>query len=195
MNPPTIGHQVLINGVRAVAKRENADHVVILSHSMDKKRNPLPPQTKLELARIFFPSTNLVTSSPEIPSFLKYLGTVSDKYDRVVMVAGSDRVTGHRAVLNQYNGKEYDFTEIEVVSAGERDPDSEGAEGMSASQMRELAAQCNFADFKKGCPEPALALYMFAQVRFGMGLEDHTYGYPEFRAVTVPVPSVLHAQR
>jgi len=93
-------------------------------------------------------------------------------YTDVVYVAGSDRVESFDKLFNDYNGKEYNFDSITVINAGERDPDAEGAEGMSASKMRAAAAQGNLEAFTQGVPRSALAKDMYDAVRDGMGLVD-----------------------
>jgi len=89
-----------------------------------------------------------------------------------VYVAGSDRVAQFEKLFNDYNGKEYNFNSIQVVSAGERDPDAEGAEGMSASKMRAAAKQGDFESFKQGVPDQGSAEKMYDAVRTGMGVKD-----------------------
>jgi hypothetical protein len=89
-----------------------------------------------------------------------------------VYVAGSDRVEQFEKLFNDYNGKEYNFNSIQVVSAGERDPDADGAEGMSASKMRAAAASGDFDSFAQGVPTPALAQKLYDAVRTGMGIKD-----------------------
>jgi hypothetical protein len=54
---------------------------------------------------------------------------------------------------HKYNGKDYTFDSISVVSAGERDPDATGIEGMSASKLRALAVDGDFNTFKQGLPK------------------------------------------
>ena len=149
MNPPTTGHEKLVNRVHQLAKDYGADHRVIISHSTDTKKNPLNPQTKLKHARRFFPNTNIETSSKETPTFLQHAAMLHQQgYDHLIMVAGSDRVPEYEQKLKQYNGTAkgslFNFKKIEVKSAGQRDPDAEGAEGMSASKMREHAQNNNF---------------------------------------------------
>jgi hypothetical protein len=93
-------------------------------------------------------------------------------YTDIVYVAGSDRVEQFEKLFNDYNGKEYNFNSIQVVSAGERDPDADGAEGMSASKMRAAAASGDFDSFAQGVPTPALAQKLYDAVRTGMGIKD-----------------------
>jgi hypothetical protein len=72
----------------------------------------------------------------------------------VIMIAGSDRVGDFDRLLKQYNGMEYKFDNIQVISAGQRDPDSEGVTGMSASKMRAAAASGDFDSFRKWTNKP-----------------------------------------
>jgi hypothetical protein len=46
----------------------------------------------------------------------------------------------------------YNFEKINVVSAGERDPDEEGVTGMSASKLRNYASRGDLKNFKRGIP-------------------------------------------
>jgi len=93
-------------------------------------------------------------------------------YTDVIYVAGSDRVASFDKLFNDYNGKEYNFDSITVINAGERDPDAEGAEGMSASKMRAAAASGDLKAFAQGVPDKKLAQNMYDAVRKGMGVKD-----------------------
>lgn len=180
MNPPTIGHEKLIDKVHQLAKDYNAPHHVILSHSIDAKKNPLDVASKVKHAKRFFPNTNIVSSSKEKPTFLQHAAALNQAgHNHLVMVAGSDRIPEYEQKLNQYNGegpgKLFNFKKIEVKSAGHRDPDAEGAEGMSASKMREHAKNNNFNEFKSGIPSHVPekhARELFRDVRRGMGLNE-----------------------
>lgn len=180
MNPPTIGHEKLVNRVKEIAKDYRAPHHVIISHSVDIKKNPLSPAQKVKHASRFFPNTNIETSSKESPTFLHHAARLNAAgHDHLVMVAGSDRVQEYQDKLNQYNGtgpgKLFNFKKIEVKSAGQRDPDAEGTEGMSASKMREHAKNNDFTSFKQGVPNhlpEKHARELFRDVRKGMGLNE-----------------------
>ena len=180
MNPPTIGHGALVDTVRNVAQQHNAAHEIVLSHSHDPKKNPLSPEQKLEHARRFFPGTNISLASKDQPTLLHHLSRLhAAGHDHAIVVAGGDRVPEYQKLLNHYNGKPdksgktlFNFKKIEVVSAGDRDPDAEGVEGMSASKMREHAAANNFQGFKQGIPKHVSdehAMKMFNDTRAGMG--------------------------
>jgi predicted kinase len=204
MNPPTIGHQKVIDRVQELAKDYHATHHVIISHSVDSKKNPLDVATKLKHAKRAFPGVNITASSKEKPTFLQHAAALNQAgHDHLIMVAGSDRIPEYEKKLQQYNGegpgKLFNFKKIEVKSAGHRDPDAEGAEGMSASKMRDAATENRFEDikdkngkvtqpgFRSGVPmhvSDKHAKEMFRDVRKGMGLnEDVNRGL--FKAIFV----------
>lgn len=163
MNPPTIGHLKLIAKMRSIP----GDHLLFLSHSQDPKQNPLSFQEKQMFAKNFFPGVIVGNESVKTPmnmmSFLEQHG-----YTDIIYIAGSDRVEDFDKLLNTYNGKLYNFNSIQIVNAGERDPDADGAEGMSASKMRAAVASDNFEAFKQGVPNKELAQQMFDAVKAGM---------------------------
>ena len=167
MNPPTIGHEKLVNKV----KSQSGDHYIFLSQTQKPKDNPLPFDEKLKFAKEFFPGVNVghpqVRTPIQMLQLLEKLG-----YTDVIYVAGSDRVESFDKLFNDYNGKEYNFNSITVINAGERDPDAEGAEGMSASKMRSAAAQGNLDSFTQGVPKLSSAEEMYNAVRKGMGIKD-----------------------
>ena len=177
MNPPTSGHQVLVDKVHELAKRYGAHHEVVLSHSQDAKKNPLSAEEKLKHARRAFPKTNISVASSEKPTFVHHLKRLhAAGYTDLHMVAGSDRVKDYHDIVHKYNGKpdHWNFKHIQVHSAGERDPDAEGATGMSASKMRAHAASGNIGDFKKGAPSSMSDKHsseMYHAVRRGMGVK------------------------
>lgn len=192
MNPPTTGHEKLVNKVKEIAKDYNAPHHVIISHSVDAKKNPLDVASKMKHAQRFFPNTNIVSSSKEHPTFLQHAARLyAMGNDHLIMVAGSDRIPEYEKKLQQYNGTAkgslYNFKKIEVKSAGQRDPDAEGAEGMSASKMREHAQNNDFHSFKQGVPPHVPekhAKELFRDVRKGMGLHE-SINHGLFKAIFI----------
>lgn len=184
VNPPTIGHEKLFNHVKSLADSEGADHDIRVSHSHDKKKNPLSQDQKLHHLRKMFPEHHFSGSSKESPSFLTHLKELHNKgYSHVTFVAGSDRVPEYQKLVDKYNkpekeGGEFHFKRIKVVSAGHRDPDAEGAEGMSASKMREHAQQGNYHSFKAGLPKHVThehAQQLYKHVRDGMGIHESVF--------------------
>ena len=158
MNPPTAGHEQVVNKINEVAKEHKAIHKLVLSHSQDAKKNPLDVDTKVKHARNAFPGTNIEGASKEKPTIMHH---ASDLYNQGVrhlhVVAGSDRLPEYEKLLKAYNGKEgkhgkYDFKSITLHSAGERDPDSEGVTGVSGTKMRELASGGKKKDFHANLP-------------------------------------------
>jgi len=181
MNPPTTGHQKLIDAVLNKAKAEDADHDIRLSHSHDAKKNPLTQEQKLHHARKMFPKVNFSGSSKEHPSFIHHLKDLHSKgYTHVTMIAGSDRADEYQKLVDKYNKPdgEFHFKSIKIHSAGHRDPDAEGTEGMSASKMRQHAQEGNYHSFKAGLPSHtthAHAQELYNHVRGGMGIKESTF--------------------
>lgn len=176
VNPPTIGHQKLFDKVKNLAASQGAEHDIRVSHSQDSKKNPLTQDQKLHHLRAMFPEHNFSGSSKEQPSFIHHLKDLHSKgYTHVTMVAGSDRVPEYQKIVDKYNKPDGDFhfKSIRIVSAGHRDPDAEGAEGMSASKMRQHAQDSNYHSFKSGLPSHVThqqAKSLYNDVRAGMGL-------------------------
>ena len=183
MNPPTIGHEKLVNRVKDIARDYGAPYHIILSHSSDAKKNPLSAENKLKHARRFFPDSNIEVTTKQMPTFLHHAQRLNAMgHDHLIMVAGSDRLEEYERLLHHYNGESdenpkalFHFKKIEVKSAGHRDPDAEGAEGMSASKMREHAKNNNFNEFRKGIPSHVSERHsreLFDHVRQGMGIQN-----------------------
>ena len=147
MNPPTIGHQKLVDKVEAIAKKEKAPARIYLSHTQNNKKDPLNYAEKISFARKAFGKTAFQSKSKTI---FQIMAELDKEFDEVIMVVGSDRVTEFNGLLQKYNGKNYDFDSIKVVSAGARDPDATGVEGMSASKLRAIAVEGDFDTFKSG---------------------------------------------
>ena len=169
MNPPTIGHAKLVDAVKSQA----GDPYIFLSQSQKPKTDPLSFEQKIGFAKAFFPGVNV--GDPEVRTIFDALNKIyAMGYTDLVYVAGSDRVQQFTDLINKYNGQEdfYSFDSIQVVSAGERDPDAEGAEGMSASKMRAAAVAGDFEAFKSGTPNLDMAQNMYDAVRTGMGMME-----------------------
>ena len=152
-NPPTIGHEKLLDSVAKTAGK-GGDYKIYPSRSNDPKKNPLDPDTKIEVMRKMYPKhgERIVNDANSKTIFDVLKQAHADGYSSVNIVVGSDRQAEFEKLSNQYNGKLYDFADINVVSAGERDPDAEGVEGMSASKLRKAAAEGDFATFRSGVP-------------------------------------------
>ena len=179
-NPPTIGHEKLLDKVASVAKSNpGAPYYIFASHSENPKKDPLPYVKKVAYMKKMFSkhSRNITTSRDR--TVFELAVTLHNKGHRaIVMVVGSDRVTEFDRLLNKYNGVEgrhgyYGFDNIEVVSAGERDPDAEGVSGMSASKMRAAASSNDYDTFKLGLPKNFNnGMSLFKDVRKFMGIRE-----------------------
>ena len=154
-NPPTIGHQKLLDKVIAMTKQVNGKGYVFLSQKQNNKTDPLTFKEKQDYMKMFYPQ--LAIGDAGVKTIIQALQKIqAEGRTRIVMIAGSDRVMEFQKLLNQYNGKPdkagndlYKFDSIDVVSAGERDPDQEGASGASASKARELANKGQEHEFSK----------------------------------------------
>ena len=180
MNPPTIGHEKLLNSLYMKAGKN--PYRVFLSQSVDPKKNPLQYQMKVKSARKMFPkyARSIMLNKKIKNVFDVAVQLYNEGFKNVVMVVGSDRVREFELLLNKYNGKKgrhgfYNFQKVNVMSAGARDPDAEGVEGMSASKMRAAASSNDFTAFSQGLPKSvanAEAKRIFNAVRKGMGLKE-----------------------
>jgi hypothetical protein len=178
MNPITSGHEAVVNKVHEVAKKNNASHGVVVSHSQDAKKNPLTGEQKVKHAKRAFPGTNVSSASKESPTILHHASAAhAAGAQHLHVVAGSDRQKEMHDLLHKYNGQKsahghYNFKSITVHSSGARDPDAEGTSGMSASKMRAHAAAGNQKEFHAGAPSKmsdAHKAEMYNDVRKGMG--------------------------
>lgn len=177
LSPPTIGHSLLVKKVVEESIHRGGDHVIFLSKTQDKKKNPLPINRKVFWTQKMFPGANIVGCDNVIRTFIDAIKAQSGKYRKLVVVAGSDRIPEYKLLLDKYNGKDFTFDSIEVVSAGERDPDSDGAAGMSATKMRVAASTNDIASFKRGLPsnfKNSEAVALMKEVRAGMGISEGT---------------------
>ena len=154
-NPPTVGHERLIEKVAKEAKSSGGEYRIYPSRSEDPKKNPLDAGTKIKYMRLAYPDhANAIVDNPDMRTIFDVLTALdTDGYSSVNIVVGGDRVSEFNSLAQKYNGDLYTFEEIKVVSAGGRDPDSEGIEGMSASKMRKAAVEGDFDTFDQGIPE------------------------------------------
>jgi len=151
MNPITVGHEKLVNKIKDVARKASAIPKVYISHTQDAKKNPLAYDDKIMLAKKAF--GNNVIEKSKSKTIIQIMQELQSKYSKVILVVGSDRIKQFDELLNKYNGKDYKFDDIEVVSAGDRDPDADDVSGMSASKMRSLASQGDMKKFTTGLPK------------------------------------------
>jgi len=175
-NPPTIGHEVLMNKAKAVGGK---DYYIYVSKSQDKKKNPLSYSDKIKYLKKIFPvHKSHIADTPARTAIDVAVQLSSEGYTDLIMIAGSDRVGEFQKLLDKYNGVtgkrhgEYKFDSIKVINAGERDPDATGASGMSASKMRGAAADDNFDLFKTGLPDDFKdAKELFRTLQKAMGIK------------------------
>ena len=152
-NPPTTGHEKLLDTV--AKSSDDGDYIIVPSRSQDKKKNPLDADTKVSIMRQMFPGhSERIVNDPANRTIFDVLKKAHmDGYAGVRIIGGGDRVKEFEKLSSSYNGKLYQFDNLEVRSAGERDPDAEDdLTGMSASKQRKAAAEGDFKTFRKGVP-------------------------------------------
>jgi phosphopantetheine adenylyltransferase len=174
-NPPTTGHEKLLDKVANVAGK--GEYKIYPSRSNDKKKNPLDPDTKISIMRQMYPKhgERIMNDANSKTIFDVLKQAHADGYSGVNIVVGSDRQAEFEKLATQYNGELYDFAELNVVSAGERDPDAEGVEGMSASKLRKAAAEGDYNTFRSGVPETLddkSAKQIYNTLRKSMGIKE-----------------------
>ena len=173
-NPPTIGHEKLLQMAKKTAA--GGDLKIYPSRTQDPKKNPIDPDMKASYMRKMFPDfEEEIINDPEMKSIFDVLTTANeDGYQNVNIVVGSDRQSEFENLAQKYNGDLYNFDLIRVVSAGTRDADAPGLEGMSASKLRKAASEGDYKSFRSGTPKKfsdADAMALFNATRQGMGIK------------------------
>ena len=180
MNPPTVGHGKLMDAL--ATKSGKNPYRIFLSQGNDPKKNPLNIRTKVKFVRKMFPKhARSVMLNPKVKNIFDAMVLLNKEgYTNVVLIVGQDRVREFDITLKKYNGVKarhglYKFNSIKIISAGQRDPDAEGAEGASATKQRNAASENDFTAFSQGLPRTVsnpLAKSLFNAVRSGMGLKE-----------------------
>ena len=175
-NPPTVGHEKLLQMARKTAA--GGDLKIYPSRTQDPKKNPLDPDMKVSFMKKMFPDFDEnIVNDDEMRSIFNVLQTADGEYKNVTIIVGSDRQAEFENLATKYNGELYNFDDIRVVSAGVRDADAEGVEGMSASKMRKAVADDDFEAFKRGVPasvKDADAQALYDAVRTGMKIKKNS---------------------
>ena len=173
-NPPTVGHGKLLSAAKKAAT--GGDLKIYPSRTQDPKKNPLDADMKISFMKKMFPDYKEdIINDEEMKSIFNVLTTAGEKgYKNVNIVVGSDRQSEFDNLAQKYNGDLYNFDKINVISAGVRDADSSGVEGMSASKMRKAVVDGDFDAFRKGTPkelDDGDTQALFDAVRSGMGVK------------------------
>ncbi|QFG06348.1 nicotinamide/nicotinate mononucleotide adenylyltransferase [Synechococcus phage S-SCSM1] len=173
-NPPTVGHEKLLSMAKKASS--GGDFKVYPSRSQDAKKNPLDPDMKISfMKKMFSDYEENIINDPDMKNIFDVLTTANeDGYGNVNIVVGSDRQAEFENLAQKYNGQLYEFDLIRVISAGVRDADAEGVEGMSASKMRKAVMDDDFESFRRGTPkklDDGDTQALFNAVRQGMKLK------------------------
>ncbi len=170
-NPPTVGHGKLLSAAEKAAAGE--DLKIYPSRSQDAKKNPLDPDMKISFMKKMFPDfSEVIINDDDMRSIFDVLVAADESgYKNVNIIVGSDRQAEFENLATKYNGELYNFDNIRVISAGVRDADAEGVEGMSASKMRKAVIDDDYDSFRRGTPkelDDGETTAMFDAVRAGM---------------------------
>jgi uncharacterized protein YbgA (DUF1722 family) len=170
-NPPTVGHGKLLSAAKKAAAGE--DLKIYPSRSQDPKKNPLDPDMKISFMKKMFPDfSEVIINDDEMKSIFNVLVAADEAgYKNVNIIVGSDRQAEFENLATKYNGELYNFDNIRVISAGVRDADAEGVEGMSASKMRKAVMDDDYDSFRRGTPkelDDGDTTALFDAVRSGM---------------------------
>ena len=173
-NPPTAGHEKLLSAARKAAAGGSLK--IYPSRSQDPKKNPLDPDMKISYMKKIFPDyEEEIINDSEMTTIFDVLTTAfEDGYKNVNIIVGADRQAEFENLATKYNGELYDFDNIRVISAGVRDADAGGVEGMSASKLRKAVSDDDFKSFKMGMPKgvkDADTQAIFDAVRTGMKIK------------------------
>ena len=173
-NPPTVGHGKLLAAAKKAAQGE--DLKIYPSRSQDPKKNPLDPDMKISYMKKMFPDyAENIINDDEMKSIFNVLVAADEAgYRSVNIIVGSDRQAEFENLATKYNGDLYNFELIRVISAGVRDADAEGVEGMSASKMRKAVVDGDFDAFRRGTPkelDDGDTQALFDAVRQGMKIK------------------------
>ena len=176
-NPPTIAHKKLIDQVKDLATKTNGRPFIFLSHTQNNKTDPLSFTEKLNYLEGVYGKEQVVFGDPKVKTIVQALQELQNQgRTKIIMIAGSDRVNSFKSLLDKYNNNPdkagnilYNFDSIEVVSAGQRDPDAEGLSGVSASKAREYASQDDFHNFSKIVMGGNVSAKIFMQIKSKLG--------------------------
>jgi len=178
-NPPTIGHEKLLKRAAKEAEKRGYELRVYPSRSQDAKKNPLTPQMKISYMKQMFPdyADNIIDDKGSKTIFNVLTSANEEGHKNMIIMVGQDRLGEFQGLSHKYNGELYNYDNLEVVSAGERDPDSDDVSGMSASKLRLAAAEGDFKKFAKGVPDSLgnmEKMELFNVLRRSMGITENT---------------------
>ena len=178
-NPPTIGHQKLLDKAAKFAEKKGYELRIYPSRSQDAKKNPLTPEMKVTYMRQMFPdyAEYIIDDAKTKTIFNVLTNANAEGHTNMTIMVGADRLSEFQGLAHKYNGELYDYESLEVVSAGERDPDADDVTGMSASKLRLAAAEGDFKKFAKGVPDTMgnmEKMELFNVLRRSMGVTEET---------------------
>jgi hypothetical protein len=213
MNPPTMGHGLVLNKTIELGKQNS---FIFLSNSVDPTENPLQPSIKAKFVEQIYPNTkgHIVTEFVQNPIYAANW-LYAKGYRNMAFVAGSDRLGKEKGsiekILNSWNSGPVrstdpagarDFVQMQYISAGDRDPDSEGVTGFSGSKARQAVTANNEQQFQQytgiGNDIVVNGKTLYQSVKEGMGIKDQKPTAPPVPAkqpaINVPNQNVTTKQ-
>ncbi len=162
-NPPTKAHKNLLNALKQAASGGN--FYIFPSRTQDGKKNPLPADAKIEYMKAMFPEyADRIIDSDEFKTIFDVLSFLNQEgYTSINIVCGAERCSEIDNLAKKQNGQLYNFSSINVVSSGPKDPDAEE----NSSVARKAAASGDFEAFKKAMPtgvQPKLIKQIFSEL-------------------------------
>jgi hypothetical protein len=170
-NPPTSAHELLVKSVKKLASNVGAEHIIYTTKQKNSKKDPLTEEKRNHYLNLLFPNTKFVNSS-ETSNIVEIAKKLNENYKNLIMLSGSDKVLEYKNILEQHNGKDYNYESIQVLSYGERDPDS--ASISQSNKIISLASKGLYEDFKKNLPSNIRDIdgkLLMNDVRIGLNLE------------------------
>ena len=196
--PPTAGHQVLIDKVSSIASKVGGDAMIFASPSESGENNPLSYKEKVNFMKKAFRKVTIVNDKTIITPFYALKKFSNQGYTRVIFVVGSDRVTEFKKTVTPYlfhkNPKLALNFEFEVISAGQRDPDASGVAGVSGTKVRQFASVGDYDSFKGSVPSSAPdkeIKKIFNAIRKSMGIKESAISFSELEKGTKTKPAIV----
>lgn len=187
-NPPSKNHQQLLKSGFSQAKRRGFEYRIYPSRIQDSASNPLNPTLKISYMKSMFPEYgDYIIDSEDAKTIFDILESLYDNnYGDVVLVVGQERLGEFQSLVHRAEGQGYEFANLEVITAGVKDPDSEIESPGSSALMKAAVAMNDFYKFEAGLPtemDPVEKKELFNTLKKSMNVSESTEAWriePEF---------------
>lgn len=153
-NPPAKGHEQLLKFGYARAKENGYEFRIYPSRVQDAGTNPLNPSLKVQFMQLMYPDyADYILDNEEAKTiFDVFQSLYGDGYQDVRVVVGAERLGEFQSLAHKGEGQSYEFSNIEVLAAPGKDPDSDTSGTGSSVALRTAAAEQNFNAFVPNLP-------------------------------------------